>query len=401
MLRFSPLVDRVGGHGADRGAGAWRVHVAAAQRRDSGHDVIILTVGDPDQQAPTPVVAATIEALRRGRTGYAPTIGQPRLRAAIAARVAARTGRPCGADNIVVTPGAQGGLYCALQCLAGPGDEVIVPEPLYATYPAVVGACGARLVTVSLRAEQHFHPDLRELAAAVTPRTRAIWINTPHNPTGAVLTAEEIAGIAEICESRDLWLVSDEVYEDLAFVRPHVSPRSLPGMAERTVVVSSLSKSHAMPGFRFGWIVGPEALSRHLFDLLLCMTYGAPPFIQDGAFAAFAAEPTRGELPEIAAMREIYRRRAALLSGLLTAAPNCRVTPPEGGMFVLLDIRGTGRSGEDFARGLLEEEDVAVLPCDGFGPSAAGHLRIALCAPEPRLAEAGRRIIAFARRLGG
>jgi arginine:pyruvate transaminase len=389
-LRYAPLVERI----SSRGASAWHVHGAAAQRRDAGHDVIFLTVGDPDQAAPEPVVAATIAALEGGRTGYAPTVGAPRLRAAIATRVAGRTGRPCSADNVVVTPGAQGGLYCALQCLAGPGDEVVMPEPLYATYMPVVGACGARLVTVPSRADQGFHPDLADLAAAVTPRTRVLWINTPHNPTGAVLTADEIAGIAALCRRRDLWLVSDEVYEDLAFARPHVSPWSLPDMAERTVVVSSLSKSHAMPGFRFGWIVGPEALSRHLFDLILCMTYGAPPFIQDGAMAALAAE-----LPEIAALRETYRRRAAMLSGLLAEAPNCRVTPPEGGMFVLLDIRGTGLGGEAFGLGLLAEENVAVLPCDGFGPSAAGHLRIALCAPEPRLAEAGRRIVAFARRL--
>jgi arginine:pyruvate transaminase len=390
-MRFSPLVERVASHGA----GAWRVHIAAAQLRDAGHDVIFLTVGDPDQAAPEAVIEATIDALRQRRTGYAPTVGHPRLRAAIAARVERRTGRPCAADNVVVTPGAQGGLYCALQCLAGPGDEVVIPEPLYATYAAVVGACGATLVTVPLRARRHFHPDIDDIAGAVTPRTRAVWINSPHNPTGAVFTADEVAGIAEICRRRDLWLISDEVYEDLAFARPHVSAWSLPDMAERAVVVSSLSKSHAMPGFRFGWIVGPEALSRHLFDLLLCMTYGAPPFIQDGAFAAFA-----GDLPEVAVLREAYRRRAAMLSHLLAAAPNCRVTPPEGGMFVLLDVRGTGCGAEEFARGLLDQEKVAVLPCDGFGPSAAGQLRIALTAPDQRLAEAGRRIIAFARRLG-
>jgi arginine:pyruvate transaminase len=246
---------------------------------------------------------------------------------------------------------------------------------------------------VPLKAERGFHPDPHDIAAAVTPRTRVVWINSPHNPTGAVLTADEIAGIAEICRRRDLWLVSDEVYEDLAFARPHVSAWSLHDMAERAVVVSSLSKSHAMPGFRFGWIVGPEALSRHLFDLILCMTYGAPPFIQDGALAAL-----EDDLPVAAELYETYRRRAALLSGLLAEAPNCRVTPPEGGMFVLLDIRGTGLGGETFGLRLLEEEKVAVLPCDGFGPSAAGHLRIALCAPDARLEEAGRRIVAFAHR---
>jgi arginine:pyruvate transaminase len=392
-MHFSSRVEKFSGPGR----GAWSIQQEAVLMRDAGHDVISLTIGDPDQPTPAPVVEATIAALRRGRTGYAPTLGYPQLRAAIAARFAARTGQPCAAENVTVTPGAQGGLYCALQSLAGPGDEVIVPEPVYATYEGVVAASGAEMVMVPLPAERGFHPDLDSMAGAVTPRTRVLWINSPHNPTGAVLTADEVAGIAEICRRHDLWLVSDEVYEDLAFARPHLSPWSLPDMAERTVVVSSLSKSHAMPGFRLGWVIGPPALGRHLFSLLLSMTYGNPPFIQEGGLAAFAG----GELPEVAALREDYHRRAALMSSILAAAPRCRAIPPEGGMFVLLDIRGTGSTAQEFARGLLESEDVAVLPCDAFGPSAAGHLRISLTEPDARLAEAGRRIVRFAQTLAG
>ena len=391
-MRYSPRVDRISG----RGAAAWSLHIEAARLRDAGQEVIMLTVGDPDQPPPAPVIDATIEALRRHRTGYSSIVGYPRVREAIAARFRRRTGQPCSAENVVVTPGAQGGIFCALQCLAGPGDEVIVPEPIYNTYAAVIGASGATLVTVPLRAERGFHPDLDAIATAVTPRTRVLWINSPHNPTGVVFTAAEIVGIAELCQARDLWLLSDEVYEDLAFARPHVSPWSLPGMAERTVVVSSLSKSHAMPGFRFGWIIGPVTLSQHLFNLLLCMIYGSPAFIQDGVLAALETE-----LPDAGALRGAYRERAGLLTGILSEAPNCRVTPPEGGMFVLLDIRNTGLGSEGFARELLRQEYVAVLPCDSFGPSAAGHLRVSLTAPEPRLAEAGRRIVRFAAALGG
>src|SRR5207237_604779 len=207
------MVDRI----AARGADAWSIHMEAARLRDQGQDLIFLTVGDPDQAPPAPVIDATIDALRRHRTGYSSIIGYPKVREAIAARVQRRTGRRCRADNVVVTPG-----------------------------------------------------------------TRVMWINSPHNPTGVVFTADEVAGIAELCRRRDLWLLSDEVYEDLAFARPHVSPWSLPDMAERTVIVSSLSKSHAMPGFRFGWIVGPPALSAHLFELLVALIYGSPAFIQDG-----------------------------------------------------------------------------------------------------------------------
>ena len=391
-MRYSPRVERIAGEGS----GTWSVHAEAVRRRDAGEDIIFLTVGDPDQDPPEAVIEATVAALRAHHTGYSATIGYPAVREAIAARVARRTGQVCAADNVAVVPGAQGGLYCALQCLAGPGDEVIVPEPIYATYQGVISACGADMVTVPLRPETGFHPDLDALAAAVTPKTRIIWINSPHNPTGAVFTPAEINGIAALCRRHDLWLLSDEVYEDLAFARPHVSAWSLPGMAERTIVVSSLSKSHAIPAFRFGWVVGPPALTGHLFNLVLCMTYGSPAFIQDGALIAL-----QRELPEVAALHDEYRARASLLTAMLRDAPGCRAVPPEGGMFVLLDIRGTGIEAGEFAHRLLARERVAVLPCDGFGPSAAGHLRIALSAPEARLREAGERILRFARALAG
>jgi len=389
-VRFSPLVDRVAG----KGAGAWGVHIEALKQRAQGRDIIMLTVGDPDQPPPGVMIETAIAALRRGRTTYAPILGLPELRAAIAARFAGKTGRPCAADNVVVVPGTQAGVYCAMQCMAGPGDEVIALEPTYATYEAVIGASGATMVTAPLRPERGFHPDLDAIARAIGPRTRVIWINSPHNPTGAVFTPEEIAAIAALCRRHDLWLLSDEVYEDLAYARPHVSPWSLDDMAARTVVVSSLSKSHAIPGFRAGWIIGPRELSAHLFNLILCSLYGGPPFIQDGALAAL-----KQELPEVAALREDYRVRAALMSRLLTEAPNCKVTPPEGGMFVLLDVRGTGMGSEPFAQLLLEREGVAILPADGFGPSAVGQLRISLTAPAPVLEDAAQRIVRLARQL--
>jgi arginine:pyruvate transaminase len=388
-MRFSPLVDRVAGHGAD----AWSVHIEA-RRREAGEDIIFLTVGDPDQQPPEAVIEATVAALRQHRTGYAAIVGFPAVREAIAARVARRTGQSCTADNVAVVPGAQGGVFSAVQCLAGPGDEIVVAEPIYATYEAVIGASGAQMVTFPLRPDTGFHPDLDALARAITPKTRVIWINSPHNPTGAVFTRVEIEKIAALCREHDLWLLSDEVYEDLAFARPHIGAWSLPGMAERTVVVSSLSKSHALPAFRLGWMVGPPELIRHVSNLLLCMTYGSPAFIQDGALAAL-----RQDLPEVVALREDYRARAALMSELLAEAPGCHAIPPEGGMFVLLDVRGTGLGAADFARRLLDSERVAVLPCDGFGPSAEGHLRIALSAPEARLRDAAGRILRFARGL--
>lgn len=389
-MRFSSLVDRIGGGGAD----AWALHFRAIEQRSAGRDVILLTVGDPDQGPPAKIVAATIEALKAGKSGYAPIAGLPELRAAIAARVARTSGQACTAENVVMVPGAQAGLFSALHLVAGPGDEVIVPEPIYATYEAVIGACGAAMVTVPLSPERAFHPDPDTIARAITPRTRALWINSPHNPTGAVLSRPEWEAVAGLCRRHDLWLISDEVYATLAYARPHVGAWSLENVRERTIVVSSLSKSHAIPGFRLGWMIADPAVTRHMFNLLLCMTYGGPPFIQQGALAAFASD-----LPEALAMNDIYRRRAARLVDGLAAAPACRALLPEGGMFVLLDIRATGLSSQEFASRLLEREGVATLPCDGFGPSVAGHLRLSLTVPEASLDEAGRRIVRFAHGL--
>jgi arginine:pyruvate transaminase len=386
-MKYSPLVERIAGGGAD----AWSVHELAMAQRTAGRAITFLTIGDPDQAAPAAVIAATQAALGRHSKGYAPIAGQADVRAAVAARLQRRSGASCEAANIVLTPGAQAGLFCAVQCLAGPGDEIIAPEPVYATYSGVIGASGATMVNTPLRPELGFHPDLRAIERAITPRTVAIWINSPHNPTGAVLDVEEMTAIAELCRRHDLWLLADEVYEDLAYARPHVGAWSLPGMAGRTVVISSLSKSHAIPGFRFGWVAGPPALMRHMFNLVICMFYGGPPFVQEGVLPALLAD-----LPEAAALREDYRRRSAAFSALVAQAPGCRIAAPEGGMFALLDVRGTGLTSMAFAQGLLEREAIAVLPADAFGPSAEGHVRISLTLPDEALLAAGRRIVAFA-----
>jgi arginine:pyruvate transaminase len=387
-MRFAPLVSAISG----RGAGAWAVHSEAMRQRAAGRDITFLSVGDPDQRAPQCVIEATVAALRDGETGYSGIIGLPQVRAAIAARIARRTGQACAAENIAVLPGAQAALFAALQCLAGSGDEVITPEPMYATYEAVGRSTGARIVNVALRPESGFRIDVAEVERAVTPSTRMVWINSPHNPTGVVMTHAEVAAIARICARHDLWLLSDEVYEDIAYTSPHVSAWSLAEATGRVVVASSLSKSHAMPGFRMGWLAGPPELTAHLHNLILAMFYGSPRFVQLGALPALTAE-----LPEVASLRQDYARRAALVHAILATAPNCRSNPPQGGMFALLDVRGTGLSAEAFARLLLERKAIAVVPCDGFGPSGYGQLRISLTLSDASLAAAAHRIVDLAR----
>jgi arginine:pyruvate transaminase len=367
------------------------VHAEASRQSAAGREITFLSVGDPDQRAPQCVIEATDAALRAGDTGYSPIVGLLQVREAIAARIARRAGQPCAAENIAILPGAQAAVFAALQCLAGPGDEVIVPEPMYATYEAVIGAAGAGVVNVPMRPEAHFRIRLDDVERAVTPNTRLIWINSPHNPTGVVMTRAEMEGVAEICRRHDLCLLSDEVYEDIAYAAPHVSAWSLPGMQDRTVVAASLSKSHAMPGYRMGWLAAPPALIAHLHTLILAMFYGSPRFVQLGAMPALTAD-----LPEVATLRRDYARRAAMVHEILSTAPHCRSNPPQGGMFALLDVRGTGFGSDQFARLLLEKKAIAVVPCGGFGPSGYGQIRISLTLDDARLADAARSIVALA-----
>jgi arginine:pyruvate transaminase len=386
-MRYSSLTSRIAGEGSD----AWEVHDLAVARQGRGEDIFLLSIGDPDFDTPASIRQAAVEALNRGRTHYAPIGGEPALLQAIAAETAAQLGRPVEPAQVTIYPGAQAALFAVAQCLFDVGDEVIVVEPTYVTYEAVLGAPGARMVRLSLRPEQGFHLDLDQLAAAITPKTRGLLLNFPHNPTGACLSPEAASTVAALCRKHDLWLVSDEVYAKLTFARPHVSPAAEPGMAERSVVISSLSKSHAMTGWRCGWSVTPPALARHLANLARAMYFGVAQFIQD---AAATAVTSSGE--DLRAIRASYRRRADVVVEALAGAPGIVARMPEGGMYVFVDVRGTGMDGKQFARALLDAEAVAVTPGEGFGPSGAGHVRLTLGTDETRLAEACARIARFA-----
>ncbi len=377
-------------------AHVWDIHYRARERREAGEDVILLTVGDPDFETPPAIVDEAERSLRGGRTRYSPTAGEPPLRAAIARHHQRLTDQPVSAENVVVFAGAQSALFSCALCLVDAGDEIAVFEPRYVTYDGVIDTPGAVRVDVPMAAPPGFRFDPDALGRAVTPRTRAVLLNTPHNPTGAVAAREELEAIAAIAKRHDLWVLSDEVYASLVYDAPHVAIASLPGMAERTVTINSLSKSHAMQGWRLGWAVGPEPLARHLTHLIVSMVFGTPPFTQDAARFALTRE-----LAEVAAMERAYRARRDLLCTRINAGPGLACQWPQGGMYAMVDVRGTGRSDEDFAWGLLEAEGVSVLPAATFGASAAGHVRVSLTAPEAVLGEACDRIQRYARSLVG
>jgi arginine:pyruvate transaminase len=389
-MRYASLTTRIRGAGAD----AWAVHDLALARVQRGDDVIVLSIGESDIDTPPEIVDAGVRALRGGRTRYTPQAGTDGLREAVARHVGSLSGTEIAPERVVFFPGAQTALYAVCQCLFDAGDEVIVPEPTYVTYEAVLGSTGARIVNVPLPPERRFHLDPADLERAVTPRTRAVLLTSPHNPTGAVMTRDELVAVGEICRRHDLWLICDEVYAELTFGVEHVGVLSLPGMADRAISVSSLSKSHSMTGWRAGWAIGPVELAEHLVYLSMCMLYGSPGFIQDAAELALSTR-----LDEVRDLYELYRERAAAIIDEFSQLGSIRPFMPEGGMFLLLDIRPTGLTGDAFARRLLEEEDVSVLPGEGFGPSAAGHVRVCVTTDEARLREACRRIARCADRL--
>ena len=376
------------------GGDGWEIHYRATKMRAAGQPVTMLSVGDHDVPTSAPILGAMKASMDAGNLGYTATPGSTALRRAIAGRVAARTGVPAGPENVLVTTGGQGALFASMMAALDPGDACIVLDPFYVSFCVTVRAASADPIVVSTRPEDGFQPDAAAIEAALTPRTRAILINTPNNPSGAVYAPERMKAVADLCVRRDLWLISDELYDSQVHDGEHLSPRALPGMAERTFVVGSMSKGFAMTGARVGWAVAPEAAIARMADLALATTYGLPGFIQDAALHALTE--CAAEEAEVAAR---YRRRRDIALAALGNGGVLGVVPPRGGMYVMLDVRGTALDGIAFARRLLEEEAIAVMPGESFGRAAAGHVRIAMTVPDDELGHAMARIAALADRI--
>ncbi|MBV8877620.1 MAG: pyridoxal phosphate-dependent aminotransferase [Gammaproteobacteria bacterium] len=381
-MRFSALVDRVRGEGAS----AWRTHYEAVAAQERGEDVIILSVGDPDLDTPAPVIERAIAQLRAGDTHYVPAAGRLALRQAIARAHTQRSGQLVGPENVVYLAGAQSALFVSSLCLAGPGDEVVTFEPLYPTYPATIEISGARLVQVPASAQ--CRPDVAALEQLIGPHTRAILWASPNNPSGVVLNDAELAVIAHLAQRHDLWLIADEVYAGLA------AGGRVPSLAaqlpDRVVTLGSLSKSHAMTGWRAGWLVGPRELVLHAENVAMCMLFGLPGFIQEAAITAL----------EVAAEAEARSRayctaRQARFAAGIAGTPGLRPLAPEAGMFMLIDVTGTGLSGAEFVQALYRTQRVSVMDGGAFGSSAAGCVRVCFATDEATLDRACARLRQF------
>jgi arginine:pyruvate transaminase len=371
------------------GKGGWEVHFEAWKRKEAGEPIIVLSVGDHDFDTPGETVEACVTALRAGHHHYTQLPGIPRLREAMARASTRCTGVETSAAEVLVTPGGQLALYAAVQGTLDRGDHAVVVAPYYATYPGTFRAAEADFTVVEAEAADGFQPRAEAIEAALKPNTRAILINTPNNPTGAIYSRESLEAIAELCVRRDLWLLSDEVYWTLGGGH-HISPRALPGMAERTLVINSMSKSHGMTGWRMGWLTGPESMIALLVSLNLVTTYGLTGFIQQAA--AEALENDYG----VQQIADTYNGRRKVFLDAIRGLNDITVRGSEGGMYVMLDVSAIERDDEKFAWAFLDAEKVGVMPGSSFGDAAAGHIRVSLCQPDGVLLEAATRLRRFA-----
>lgn len=365
------------------------MHFESRRRVKAGEDIIELTIGEPDIPTPSHLLDVANASMRSGRTRYAGGKGEPILLQAVADKYSARTGRKISSDQVLAFPGTQAALTITMLSLVEAGDAVLVPDPYYATYEGVVQAAGAEFIPVPMSPDNGFHLTAEQLEAAITPNCKVLLLNSPHNPTGAVLTPEEVAAIGDICEKHDLWIVSDEVYEPLIYKGNFTSPFDIEKYSKRTIAMASISKSHAAPGFRSGWAVGPKWAMDEIQHVSEAILFGGQPFIAD--MTAHALSHPDGTSYEMAGN---YSNRIALL---MDAFHGFKLVPlePSAGMFMLVDVSATGLSGAEFAMALLDS-GVSVMPGSSFGNECAKFIRISLTVDKDQLTIAAQRIIAFA-----
>ncbi|MEO6206799.1 MAG: pyridoxal phosphate-dependent aminotransferase [Candidatus Limnocylindrales bacterium] len=375
---------------------AFAVSARARAMEAEGRSIIHLQIGEPDFDTPAHVREAAKQALDDGATHYAPFPGIPALREAIAADVMSRKRVAADPSQVFVTVGGKGVMLYAILGLVDPGDEVLVPDPGYPIYESLTRFVGATPVPIPIRMENDFRLDVDELASLITPRTRVLFVNSPANPTGGVLTREDNERIAALAIEHDLWVVSDEIYGRILYDgHEHVSIASLPGMAERTIILDGFSKTFAMTGWRLGYGVVPTTLIPTFAQLVINTISCAPTFAQVGAVQALV-----GPQDDVEAMVVEFKARRDLVIAGLNAIPGITARTPVGAFYAFPSVAGTGLSGAELAERLLVEAGVCVLAGTAFGGVGTEHIRISYANSRENLTEALGRIGRFVEGLG-
>jgi len=349
---------------------AFEVLARAKALEAQGRDIIHLEIGEPDFDTPAHIVEAAITALRDGYTHYTPSAGIPALRRAIAGYAGQSRNVEIQPEQVVVTPGAKPIMFFVILALLGPGDEALYPNPGFPIYESMINFAGAKAVPLPLREEKAFRFDPDEFRSLVSERTRLIILNSPQNPTGGVLTRQDLAVIADMAEQYDIMLLSDEVYGNMLYEGEHVSPLSLPGMLKRTVLLDGFSKTYAMTGWRLGYGVMPVELAEHIAKLMVNSNSCTAAFTQMAGIAAL-----EGPQDETAKMVAAFRRRREVIVEGLNQIPGFRCLSPAGAFYVFPNVQETGIPSVELADYLLDKAGVAALGGACFGCYGEGYLR--------------------------
>ena len=385
-IKFAERMSRLGTESA------FEVLAKARRLEADGKHIVHLEIGEPDFATPDNIVEAGISAMQNGYTHYTPAAGILEARQAVAGFVTRMLKTEVDASEVVLVPGSKNVLMFTLLSCIEPGDEVILPDPGYPAYASQVNFVGAVPKVVTLREETGFRMDLDELASLITPKTRMLIINTPQNPTGGVLTEEDVRFVCNLAHEHDLMIVSDEIYSQLVYGFHHVSPLSHPGMRERTVLMDGLSKSYAMTGWRLGYAVAPKPLAAKLEQLMINTSSCAAAFTQMAAIEALATPESEHAVNR---MVKVFEHRRDLVVDGLNQIEGVRCARPQGAFYAFPNIEGTGFGERELADRLLNEAGVAVLPGTAFGDAGKGYIRIAYTQSEDELKRGLDRIKEF------
>jgi aspartate/methionine/tyrosine aminotransferase len=366
---------------------AFEVLVKARALEAKGKSVIHLEIGEPDFDTPANIVDSGVDALRKGWTHYGPANGLPQLREAIAEDVSRSRGIPVSPEEVVVVPGGKPVMFFVILALAQAGDEVIYPNPGFPIYESMINFAGAKAVPLRLREEMDFRFDVQELASLITDRTRLIILNSPQNPTGGVLTGQDIQEIAKVIGNRDVMILSDEIYSRLIFDGEHHSIAAVPGFKDRTIILDGFSKTYAMTGWRMGYGVMRTDLVPQVSRLVTNATSCTASFTQ-----VAGVEALRGDQGSVEKMRlEFLRRRDMFVKGLNQIKGfSCRM--PAGAFYAFPNIQKTGWPSKKLADALLDDAGVAALSGTAFGASGEGYLRFSIANSYQNLEQALERV---------
>jgi len=375
---------------------AFEVLAAAKAREAVGHRVVHLEIGEPDFDTPENIVDAAVRALQGGWHHYTPAVGVLELREAIADEVGRTRGISVHPDEVVVTPGGKPIIFFSLLSLAGDGDEVIYPNPGFPIYESMIAFVGARPVPVALREELDFRLDVTELIEKISDNTRLIILNSPNNPTGSVLTRQDIEKLAEATRDLDLFILSDEIYSRILYEGEHISIASFPGMKDKTIILDGFSKTYAMTGWRLGYGVMTASLAQQLGKLMINSNSCTAAFTQMAGIEAL-----RGDQSSPEEMVNVFHHRRDRVVELLNGIDGVTCRSPKGAFYAFPNVKAFGRPALELQRQLLETADVAVLSGTAFGQYGEGYLRLSYANSLEQLEDGIERIAELLSRLSG